>query len=124
MRAISTVEGFTRSEPSLPSRMTGVPFGRSSAAGSIPDTSGMSSERARIATCEDAPPVVVANPSTRARLTLAVSDGVSSSATRIVFSGYSGDAASTPVSFVSTRRPMSRRSFARAASSSFRSRAS
>ena len=43
----------------------------------------------------------------------------SSSAIRIVSAGYSRGAASTPVSFCSTRRPTSRRSLARAASSSF-----
>ena len=84
MRAMSAVDGFRRNVPLVPSRITGVPFARSSARGSIPATSGISSDRARIATCDDVPPVVVHSPSTFARFNDAVSEGVSSSATRIV----------------------------------------
>ena len=56
----------------------------------MPASAGMPSERARIATCEVAPPRVVQKPTTRVRSSAAVSDGVRSSAMRMVFGGYSG----------------------------------
>ena len=64
MRSISSADGFSRSVPLPPSRMTGVPLATSSARGSMPASAGMPSERARIATCEVAPPRMVAKPTT------------------------------------------------------------
>ena len=87
MRVISSGGGFNRSVPLLPSSTTLVSFGTSSAAGSTPASAGMPNERARIAPCEVAPPRVVANPITRVRSSAAVSEGVRSSAMRIVFGG-------------------------------------
>ena len=82
--------------PLSPSRMTTVPFGTSSAAGSMPASAGMPSERARIATCDVAPPRVVQKPITRERSSVAVSDGVRSSAMSTEFGGYSGGLVSVP----------------------------
>jgi hypothetical protein len=55
--------------------------------GSTPASTGRPSDRARIATCEVAPPRVVQKPSTRERSSAAVSDGVRSSAMWIEFGG-------------------------------------
>ena len=66
-----------------------MPSAISSARGSMPATAGMSRDRARIETCDDAPPAWVQKPTTFVRSSEAVSDGVRSSATRIVPSGMS-----------------------------------
>ena len=107
--------GFSRSVP-LRHRERRCAVRNFERAGSMPASAGMPSERARMATCEVAPPRVVANPITRVRSSAAVSEGVRSSAMRIVFGGYSGAFVSSPVRIASTRRPTSRRSFARCAS--------
>ena len=52
----------------------------SSTRGSMPATAGMSRDRARIETCDDAPPAWVQKPTTFVRSSEAVSDGVRSSA--------------------------------------------
>ena len=72
--------GFSRSVPLCRRASPRVPFGISSAAGSMPASAGMPSERARIATCDVAPPRVVQKPITRVRSSAAVSEGVRSSA--------------------------------------------
>ena len=72
-----------------------------------------------IATWEVVPPRVVQKPITRVRSIAAVSDGVRSSAISTLFGGYSGFASEVPVRIASTRRPTSRMSFARWASSWF-----
>ena len=71
----ATCPGCGRGSPGRPSQ--------SSARGIDPATSGISSDRARIATCDDVPP---SSYTVRARAPIqhAVSEGVSSSATRIV----------------------------------------
>ncbi len=83
MRSTSSSVTFIRSVPLAPSRMTRVPSAMSRTRGSIPATAGMSSARARIATCEEAPPAVVQKPTTLVGSSATVSDGVRSSATRI-----------------------------------------
>ena len=74
-------------------------------------------ERAMMATWEVAPPRVVQKPITRVRSSAAVSDGVRSSAMSTLFGGYSRFSSEAPVRIASTRRPTSRKSFARWASS-------
>ena len=96
----------------------------SSARGSMPATAGMSRDRARIETCDDAPPAWVQKPTTFVRSSEAVSDGVRSSAMRIVPSGMSGFSRRCPVTSSRTRWPTSRTSVARWASNSFVSPAS
>jgi len=59
IRATSSSVTFIRSVPLAPSRITRVPSAMSSARGSIPATAGMSRDRARIETCDDAPPAWV-----------------------------------------------------------------
>ena len=86
---------------------------RSGARVSMPATAGMSSERAMMATWLEAPPLEVANPTTLVRSSCAVSEGVSSSAMRIVPGCNSGFLERWPVISSSTRWPTSRRSFAR-----------
>ena len=88
---------FIRSVPLAPSRMTRVPSGMSRTRGSMPATAGMSSARARIATCEDAPPAVVQKPTTLVGSRDTVSDGVRSSAIRIEPAGISACSRRWPV---------------------------
>ena len=84
----------------------------------------MSIDRAMMATWEETPPLTVAKPMTLARSICAVSEGVSSLATRIVFSFRSGFSTSWPVISPSTRVPTSRTSVARPARTSLSSEAS
>ena len=119
MRWISASSGLRRSCPLLPSSTTGLPFSSSRARGSMPATAGMSSARAMIATCEVAPPPTVQKPNTRSGSRLAVSEGLRSSAMRMLSAGISGSSCVWPVTMLNTRRPTSRRSAARAAINSF-----
>ncbi len=117
IRETSSGVAFKRSVPLVPSRMTAVPSASSRAAGSTPASAGMPIDRARIAECEVEPPRVVQKPTTFVRSSPAVSEGVRSSAMRMLFGLCSGCLISAPVRIDRTRSPTSRRSFARWASS-------
>ncbi len=99
--------------------MTVAPSSRSSRSGPPATSAGRPRVRDRIAVCEVGPPSAVARPSTRLVSRCAVSDGDRSLASRM--QGLSGRCSRLPLArlgsiWVSTRRPTSRRSLARPAS--------
>ena len=85
--SISVEEALRRSLPRVPSKITGAPSGRSRVRASMPAMAGIPMERAKMATWEVDPPATVQNPLTRLGSMVAISEGVRSSASRMVFSG-------------------------------------